>query len=415
MLKRSLKGRCLSGVVAVLMFFYLSAYALKDGDGSTPSHGTNSARPPVEQTLIPEGLFAVQLAQALQIERTEDVAVAEKRLSELSIAPKNGWISEFPVTPEVIGDIDKAVATAAETGLLQLGKTQALQALSGLKTKLGLNVSVDAMSMLPPMSESKTIKIYKYRDKQGGLHITNDYESIPEEYRKSASVIEQTLQVTSSSGITVGADTLASAAKEYSANPDQDVIDEYYAVSGPPVVTYYTPPVPYLYLYSWTPQPFWCGGLFFRGFFLLRDFHKHIRFGNKPFIVSNHFGRGDFRHRHTSGSHGGMPNAGIRPSNSFYSTETKHNAQAIFRHNDKRRSMSSISPGPRITTQPIIIPENLISPPRVTIPQPVLPQRQYSFPIPDTNKMFEGFSTRSSQDGGFAGQNFNRGSNARQR
>jgi hypothetical protein len=71
--------------------------------------------------------------------------------------------------------------------------------------------------------------------------------------------------------------------------PDTAALDNYYAVEGPPVVTYYAPPPYYTYLYSWVPYPFWCSGLWFGGFFVLNDFHRPFYYGNRSFFVSNHF------------------------------------------------------------------------------------------------------------------------------
>lgn len=419
MIKRSIKGRFLAGVIAVLMYLSLTAHAEKEAAiSSSPftQQGTDSGLPPIEQALVPEGVFAVQLAQALQLDQGEDATQAERRLSELGIEPANGWITEYPVTPEIIGDIDNAVATAAVNGKLKLGKDQALKALTEIKTKLGLNVSVESVSPLTPTSEPKIIKIYKYIDKKGGLHITNDYDSIPEEYRNDVTVVEQTLQIPSSSGITIGVDALA---QEYTANPDPEIINNYYAISGPPAVTYYTPPAPYLYLYAWTPRPFWCSGIFFRGFFLLRDFHKHIRFGKKRFIVSNHSGRGDFRQWHGIGvMRNTLTHDRVRSSRNFYSPQTRQNARSILMHNDSRRSMPALSPGPRVTmTHPTKQP-NFILTPRISIPHPAMPQQPFAFPIPDTNRTFrafEEFRRGGVQEGGFTRQPARRGMNAGQR
>jgi hypothetical protein len=42
----------------------------------------------------------------------------------------------------------------------------------------------------------------------------------------------------------------------YTAKPKPEVINKQYEEQGPPVVTYYAPPDPYSYLYSWVPYPF---------------------------------------------------------------------------------------------------------------------------------------------------------------
>ena len=48
----------------------------------------------------------MQLAEALKLGPVADEAKAEELLSGLGIEPKNGWIAEYPVTPEVLGDIE---------------------------------------------------------------------------------------------------------------------------------------------------------------------------------------------------------------------------------------------------------------------------------------------------------------------
>ena len=117
--------------------------------------------------MIPEGVFAVQLVQALRIGQTQDEAQAESMLSAVGIEPKNGWIAGYPVTPPMIGEIEKGVAGAADAGKLSMGKEQAMKALGDLKVKLGLNVIPQApprgKTGGPPLSNV----IYKYVDKDG--------------------------------------------------------------------------------------------------------------------------------------------------------------------------------------------------------------------------------------------------------
>ena len=87
--------------------------------------GSNLAS--VEQTLVPESVFAMQLAEALKLGPVADEAKAEELLSSLGIEPKNGWIAEYPVTPEVLGDVEKGIAMASDQGKIALTKDQALK------------------------------------------------------------------------------------------------------------------------------------------------------------------------------------------------------------------------------------------------------------------------------------------------
>jgi len=181
--------------------------------------------PPVSQALVPEGDFALKLAPSLGLGTPSTEAQAEDMLTSVGIAPKNGWIADYPITPIVIGELQNAVAGAADAYRLPIGKDDALTAFQNLIVEFGLAV-------VP-----------------GG---SNQYA-------------ESQLQ------------------------PDSTVINDYYYEEGPPVVTYYPPPWDYYYLYDWVPYPFWWGGFFFSGFFCLHDFHRVVFVGHHNHLISNHF------------------------------------------------------------------------------------------------------------------------------
>jgi hypothetical protein len=67
------------------------------------AYATHMGPPPVGQALQREGNFAVKLVSALALGNTEDEVEAESRLAEAGIAPRNGWIADYPVTPDIIG------------------------------------------------------------------------------------------------------------------------------------------------------------------------------------------------------------------------------------------------------------------------------------------------------------------------
>jgi len=148
-------------------------------------------------------------------------------LSAKGIEPKNGWIAGYPVTPDILAEIEKSVAAAAEAQNLGMGKDEAQKTVDDIVAQLGLNIR-------PGIPQAPT---------------------------------GETQEV----------------------SPPPQVVNNYYYDYGPPVVTYYAPPYPYDYLYAWVPFPFWCSGFFFGGFFVLHDFHRHIFFHNRPFVVTNHF------------------------------------------------------------------------------------------------------------------------------
>jgi len=221
-------------MIAFLVLFPVSLYGQEQGGETADQITANS--PPVEQPLVPEGLFAVELVRALRIGQAQNEAQAENMLSAIGIEPRNGWISDYPVTPDMIGEIEISVAAAAEAKRLGMGKDQALKAVEDLVGRLGLNFAPAAAN----------------QDATSGHY--------PE----------------------------APPSNNYTTNRSPEVINNYYYYYGPPVVTYYTPPWPYGYLYVWVPYPFRCFRFFFPGFFILHDFHRTVIIHKKVFVVSNH-------------------------------------------------------------------------------------------------------------------------------
>ena len=188
---------------------------------------TTENPPPVAPTLVREGDFAISLVSALDMGTTENETEAETLLASAGIAPKNGWISDYPVTPDILGELRDAVADAADSYRLSMDKTEALEVLDSVSADLGLYVLSHEDGEAPPSTSS-----------------------------------------------------------QYT---EPTVINNYYYREGPPVVTYYPPPADYLYLYAWVPYPFWCNSFYFSGFFILHDFHKVVGIGNRVVVVSNHF------------------------------------------------------------------------------------------------------------------------------
>ncbi|MGJ0515843.1 MAG: hypothetical protein ACR65O_08855 [Methylomicrobium sp.] len=312
--------------------------------------GENEAQPPassaipadtrlpsVEQALVPEGVFAIQLAEALKLGSSPDETEAEALLSGLGIEPDNGWITDYPVTPTVLGDIEKGIVAASEQGKLSLPKDQALKLLGEVKTRLGLDVkpAPKAPAGLSRKPGKKTL--YRYIDSQGVTHYTDVYESIPAEYRSSV----RTLSLPAAQEISdIPWDSPAGVSvPESLATPLPDDINDYYEEQGPPVVTYYSPPAPYDYLYSWTPYPFWSTGVYFPGFFVLNNFHRKITFNRHPHFVSHHAKVGK-HHRHpfsagpVKGSH--AKSKRLAPSPWFSTPKARTGAKAIVSRKQNR-------------------------------------------------------------------------------
>jgi hypothetical protein len=200
--------------------------------------GQQASKPPaVSQELVSEGDFAFQLAPALKLGTPTTEAQAEDMLASVSIAPENGWIADYPMTPIVVGEVQNALNAAAASKKLPMEKDDALQAFQGLTSQFNL-------AIVPATGQYAEAK----------PPTTNEYVEPP-------------------------------------------VVENYYAEEGPPVVTYYPPPWDYYYLYVWVPYPFWCTGFFFPGFFILNDFDivgghfgHHFHHGHDfDHRITNHF------------------------------------------------------------------------------------------------------------------------------
>jgi hypothetical protein len=242
--------------------------------------------PPIGQTLVREGDFAVKLAEVLKMGSPKGEAEAESMLATAGIMPKNGWIADYPVTPDIIGELQNTVGSAVDSGKLKMNRDEAAKAVQDLAARQGLPVTVD---------ETQT-----------------PAEQQPPDYG------------------------------------DSEVVNNYYYEEGPPVVTYYPPPWDYYYLYAWVPCPFWYTGFWFPGFFVLTDFHRH--FGHHHFISNHFVDpkthaslRIDPRTRATGGGERSFAGTGSR---GFSSPEARRGASSIFnRSASGRTSGQSINTG----------------------------------------------------------------------
>jgi hypothetical protein len=89
-----------------------------------------------ERSLVREGYFAMELADALKIGEVNSEAEAESRLASLGIAPKNGWIADYPMTSRIIGELQRAVEAAADSGKIAMNREEALGAFQDLIASL---------------------------------------------------------------------------------------------------------------------------------------------------------------------------------------------------------------------------------------------------------------------------------------
>ena len=232
--------------------------------------------PAIGQQLIREGAFAIKLADVLEVVSTDDEVEAESRLGELGIAPRNGWIADYPVTPDIVVELQKAVSAAAAADKLNFEKDEALKRFDRVNQEFSLGIKPHA----------------------GGTQAPDN--------RVKAETLE-----------------------------NQTVINNYYSEQGPPVITYYTPPADYFYLYGWVPSPFWSFGFWFPGFFILNDFHRVVHLDNRVHFISNHYN--DFRRhrvfridaasRFQGRTYGGI---GASRPRTFLATGTRNSDRKIF-------------------------------------------------------------------------------------
>jgi len=268
-----------------LMIIPFVAYTQSEQAGLIAAQPEQAAKaPPVSQQLIPEGDFALKLATGLKLGTPTTEVQAEDMLTAVGIAPKNGWIADYPMTPIIIGQLRNAVVAAGALKKLPMEKDEALQTFEGLTAEFGL-------AIVPG----------------------------PEQY----------------------AEGQPPTGSEYVPSP---VIDEYYYTEGPPVVTYYPPSWDYYYLYGWVPYPFWCSGFFFPGFFILNDFHHH----QGHHLISNHFidpkTHASVRVDPTTRTRGtaATRNSGGTGSRGFASPEARKGATSIFSRSANGRTYSQV-------------------------------------------------------------------------
>jgi uncharacterized membrane protein YgcG len=247
--------------------------------------------PPVSQPLVTEGIFAVKLTAALGVMQTTDEVAAETGLGEKGISPRNGWIADYPVTPDIIGEVRQSLATAADNKQLALDRDEALKRFGETVGSLDLAVRV-------------------YTSGESSLNRPISCENYP--------------------------------------NPA--TVADAYSGEEPPIVSYYCPPADYYDLYSWVPYPFWWSDFWFPGFFILRDFHRHVSFHKHFVLFSNHFI--DRRRNHffridpVDRFHGRtFAGIGVRTSHEFRSTGIPRSPTAIF--NAPRGTTSSSGSGMR--------------------------------------------------------------------
>jgi hypothetical protein len=180
---------------------------------------------PVEQRLVREGTFAVRFLASISKSIVEDEASAEKTLGDMGITPQNGWIANYPVTPDIRGELRNSLTKAVASGKVGLGKDEAPAWFERFCISLNLPPEADPIVIAP--------------------------------------------------GAAAGRD------------PSPQEIKEYYKSVGPPVVTNYPPPDLYSDNYCLVPYPFSSLGREFSGFYIMKKFHRTLFENNRVEFVSN--------------------------------------------------------------------------------------------------------------------------------
>ncbi len=292
---------------------------------------TSEQKPPIEQVLVREGDYAVDLVEALSLGVARNETEAESTLTALGIAPRNGWIADYPMTPDITLEVENAAGMAASSGKLKMEEGAAEQAVEGLSAKLGF-----------PVTAAGSVQTQTWSTQNDGAYAEPSAYSNPGAYSEPIAYSNPAVY------------------------PDPTVINNYYYETGPPVVTYYTPPWDYSYLYSWVPFPFWCGGFFYGGYYMLNDFdrgvtvHRHFnrdnvyvnRFMNKE--VTNHiagnrpgqFSRVDPIARSTGNSWRTFPEPAR--TRGFNTGQAQSSAQSIFTRSMGRTPSAETGNFPRV-------------------------------------------------------------------
>jgi len=240
------------------------------------AEGAKSIPPPISQPLVTEGALAVQLVSALGVSSTTDEVVAESNLGDIGIAPRNGWIAAYPATPDIIGEVQQSVAAVANAGKLSISRDEALK---------------------------------RFGDTIAGVDL------MVRSYTSGESAMDKPVSCPT--------------------YPNPGMIITTYSNEGPPIVTYYCPPPDYYDLYDWVPYPFWWTDFWFPGFFVLRDFHRHVFVHNHFVLFTNHF-NGINRHHvfridAVDRFHGRtFAGIGAKPARDFISTGVQKSSQRIF-------------------------------------------------------------------------------------
>ncbi len=97
--------------------------------------GAADFMPAAAHSFVTEGDFAVQLAEALDLGKTDNPQEAEGLLVASGIEPRSGWITDRPMTRPIVIDIERSVSEAVDSGQLDMGKKEAIESVEGVAAR----------------------------------------------------------------------------------------------------------------------------------------------------------------------------------------------------------------------------------------------------------------------------------------
>jgi hypothetical protein len=150
-------------LTAVLLLYPFAGFAQDYG----PQTSQRQQAPPVAQTLVREGDFAIKLAAELDLGNPANEALAEDMLARAGVSPLNGWISDYPMTPEIIGQLGDSITAAAGEGKLPMTAGEATKGLYSLASKMNLPTPAGSGSGTMPEAPSNPTVVNNYYYDQG--------------------------------------------------------------------------------------------------------------------------------------------------------------------------------------------------------------------------------------------------------
>lgn len=164
--------------------------------------------PPIAAPLIRQGTLAFKLSASLGL-RANSEAAAISNLSQIGIIPRGGWSASTLVTPALVGELQNSIILAARSGQLLISGSKVLSRFNSVRAGLGLPI------------------------------------------------------------FPVNAAARASFLNAGFVSPF--AINRFFINNGPPVLTFFPPPLRFRNQFAFTPFPFVCSNVFFPGFFVRND------------------------------------------------------------------------------------------------------------------------------------------------